>query len=126
MDAIEEFRTDIPQAELDDLRDRLARTRWPDQLPGVGWDYGIALDDVRELAEYWRAGCDWRAVQEGIEVTAFHPLPDLTWEALAGEAQALVPFLADREPEVHRRYHHWWAKLPRAVDTGPCCTRVLD
>src|ERR1700722_15119603 len=31
------FRIDIPQADLDDLRDRLARTRWPDQLPGVGW-----------------------------------------------------------------------------------------
>jgi pimeloyl-ACP methyl ester carboxylesterase len=60
VDTIEEFRIDIPQAELDDLRDRLARTRWPDQLPGVGWDYGIALDDVRELAEYWRSGYDWR------------------------------------------------------------------
>jgi epoxide hydrolase len=61
MDTSEEFRIDIPQADLDDLRDRLARTRWPDQLPGVGWDYGIALDDVRELAEYWRTGYDWRA-----------------------------------------------------------------
>jgi hypothetical protein len=43
-----------------DLRDRLARTRWPDQLPGVGWDYGIPLDYVRELAGYWRTGYDWR------------------------------------------------------------------
>jgi len=60
VDTIEEFRIDIPQAELDDLRDRLGRTRWPDQLPGAGWDYGIALDDVRELAEYWRTGYDWR------------------------------------------------------------------
>jgi hypothetical protein len=41
------FRIDIPQADLDDLRDRLARTRWPDQLPGVGWDYGIPLEYVR-------------------------------------------------------------------------------
>jgi microsomal epoxide hydrolase len=59
-DAIRPFRIDIPAAELDDLRDRLARTRWPDQLPDVGWDYGIALDDVRELASYWRTGYDWR------------------------------------------------------------------
>ena len=51
--AIRPFRIDIPQAELDDLRERLARTRWPDQLPEVGWGYGIALDDVRDLAEYW-------------------------------------------------------------------------
>jgi microsomal epoxide hydrolase len=54
------FRIDIPQADLDDLRDRLARTRWPDQLPGTGWDYGIPLDYVRELASYWRDGYDWR------------------------------------------------------------------
>jgi pimeloyl-ACP methyl ester carboxylesterase len=64
VDTIEEFRIDIPQAELDDLRDRLARTRWPDQLPDVGWDYGIALDDVRELAEYWRTTYDWRVFED--------------------------------------------------------------
>jgi len=58
--AIRPYRIDIPQADLDDLRDRLARTRWPDQLPGAGWDYGIALEDAQELAEYWRTGYDWR------------------------------------------------------------------
>ncbi|HEV2240785.1 MAG TPA: epoxide hydrolase N-terminal domain-containing protein, partial [Streptosporangiaceae bacterium] len=58
---IEPFRIDIQQADLDDLRARLSRTRWPDQLPGVGWDYGIPLDYVKELAEYWRASYDWRA-----------------------------------------------------------------
>jgi epoxide hydrolase len=61
MDAdLQPFRIDIPQAEVDDLRARLARTRWPDQLSGVGWDYGIPLDYVRDLAEYWRTGYDWR------------------------------------------------------------------
>ncbi len=54
------FRIDVPQADLDDLRDRLARTRWPDQLPGAGWDYGIPLEYVRELASYWRDEYDWR------------------------------------------------------------------
>src|SRR5215470_7754038 len=58
--SIDAFRIEIPQADLDDLRERLARTRWPDQLPGVGWDYGIPLDYVRDLAEYWRIGYDWR------------------------------------------------------------------
>ena len=57
---IRPFRIDVPQADLDDLRDRLARTRWPDQLPGVGWDYGIPLEYVQELASYWRSGYDWR------------------------------------------------------------------
>src|ERR1700761_1931042 len=55
------FRIDIPQADLDDLRARLARTRWPDEIPGAGWDYGIPLAVARELAEYWRTGYDWRA-----------------------------------------------------------------
>jgi hypothetical protein len=54
----------------------------------------------------------WRALRHGIEVTAFDPLPDLVWEGLGAEARALVPLLADREPEVYRRYHHWWDKLP--------------
>jgi epoxide hydrolase len=57
---IRPFRIDIPQADLDDLRARLARSRWPDELPGADWDYGIPLEVVRELAEYWRTGYDWR------------------------------------------------------------------
>ena len=59
--AIQPFRIDIPQADLDDLQARLGRTRWPDQLPGAGWDYGIPVEYVRELAEYRRNAYDWRA-----------------------------------------------------------------
>ena len=55
------FRVDIPDAQLDDLRERLARTRWPDQLPGTGWQYGVPLDYLRELARYWHDEYDWRA-----------------------------------------------------------------
>jgi pimeloyl-ACP methyl ester carboxylesterase len=57
---IRPFRIDTPQADLDDLQERLARTRWPDELPGVGWSYGVPLYYVKELAEYWRTGYDWR------------------------------------------------------------------
>ncbi|XVQ10952.1 epoxide hydrolase family protein [Spirillospora sp. CA-255316] len=55
------FRAEVPQADLDDLAARLDRTRWPDELPGVGWDHGIPLDRMKELVEYWRTGYDWRA-----------------------------------------------------------------
>jgi epoxide hydrolase len=58
---IRPFRIDIPQAALDDLRDRLARTRWPDELPGVGWSRGVPLGYLRGLTDYWRDGYDWRA-----------------------------------------------------------------
>ncbi|MET7335065.1 epoxide hydrolase family protein [Nonomuraea sp. NPDC005650] len=57
---ISPFHIDIPQPALDDLHERLARTLWPDELPGVGWSYGIPVSYVRRLAEYWRTGYDWR------------------------------------------------------------------
>jgi pimeloyl-ACP methyl ester carboxylesterase len=55
------FRIDVPQSDLDDLHDRLARTRWAPQLPGDGWRRGVPVDHLRDLAEYWRTGYDWRA-----------------------------------------------------------------
>jgi pimeloyl-ACP methyl ester carboxylesterase len=60
---IRPYRIDIPQADLDDLRDRLARTRWPGQFPAAGWEAGVPLAYLKDLAQYWRDGYDWR-VQE--------------------------------------------------------------
>lgn len=57
---IRPFRLEVSEAELADLRGRLARTRWPEQLPGAGWDYGVPLDYLKELAAYWQTGYDWR------------------------------------------------------------------
>jgi hypothetical protein len=54
--AIQPFRIEIPQANLDDLHERLDRTRWPHELPGVGWSYGVPLGYVQKLAAYWRDG----------------------------------------------------------------------
>jgi pimeloyl-ACP methyl ester carboxylesterase len=57
---IRPFRIEISDAAIENLRDRLAATRWPDELPGVGWSYGVALDFVKDMTEYWRASFDWR------------------------------------------------------------------
>jgi pimeloyl-ACP methyl ester carboxylesterase len=57
---IRPFRIDISDAELEGLRDRLAKTRWPDELPGVGWSYGVGLDYVKDMTEHWRTSFDWR------------------------------------------------------------------
>ncbi|MEV7551330.1 epoxide hydrolase family protein [Amycolatopsis sp. NPDC089917] len=70
---IRPFTVDVPQSELDDLADRLARVRWANELPadqvtdGVqrgpvtpGWEYGVPLDYVQRLVAYWRDGYDWR------------------------------------------------------------------
>jgi hypothetical protein len=58
---IRPFRIDIPQADLDDLHDRLARTRWPRDLSEPSWDRGVPAAYLRPLAEYWRDSFDWRA-----------------------------------------------------------------
>jgi epoxide hydrolase len=58
---IRPFRVAIPQADLDDLQARLARTRWADELPEVGWSRGVPLGYLEELAAYWADGFDWHA-----------------------------------------------------------------
>ena len=57
---IETFRIHVDDEVLEDLRDRLARTRFPDQIEGAGWEYGMPIDYLRELVEYWRGTYDWR------------------------------------------------------------------
>ena len=59
------FTINVPQATIDDLRERLQRTRWPGEVAGAGWDYGTNLAYMKELVAYWRNGFDWRA-QEAI------------------------------------------------------------
>jgi microsomal epoxide hydrolase len=63
-DAIRPFRIDVPGDVLTDLHDRLARTRWPDQMPDTGWDYGTDLAALQGLCTYWRDEFDWRAQEE--------------------------------------------------------------
>ncbi|MEV6417312.1 epoxide hydrolase family protein [Kribbella sp. NPDC051718] len=64
--SIEPFRVDVPQAELEELHARLDLTRWPEELPGVGWAYGVPGEYLRELAAYWRHEYDWRAAEARI------------------------------------------------------------
>ncbi len=84
------FRIEVPDAELDDLRDRLARTRWPDELRDVAWSRGVPLHYLQELAEYWRTGYDWRRHE-----AMLNEYPQFT-TAIDG---ATVHFLHVRSPE---------------------------
>jgi pimeloyl-ACP methyl ester carboxylesterase len=58
---IRPFEVAVAQSDLDDVRDRLVRTKWPDELDGAGWDYGVPLDYVKDLVSYWIDEFDWRA-----------------------------------------------------------------
>ena len=58
------FTVSIPNADLDDLRTRLERTRWPDQLPGQEWVYGTERSELQELCRYWATSYDWRRAEQ--------------------------------------------------------------
>ena len=112
------FAVDVPQAVLHDLRARLERTRWPDEVAGAGWDYGSNLSYMEELVGYWRTGFDWRgqekainafshfrATVNGIGIHFVHergkgpdPLPLVIthgWPGSFVEMLKIVPLLAD-------------------------------
>ncbi len=54
------FRIAVPEAALDDLKERLGRTRWPDEAPGSGWSRGVPREYLRDLADDWQHHYDWR------------------------------------------------------------------
>ena len=90
---IRPFRIEIPQADLDDLRQRLARTGFPGEIQGVGWDRGVPLGYLKGLAEYWRTGYDWRGQEARL-----NELPQFT-TTIYGQN---VHFLHVRSPEPGR------------------------
>src|SRR5258708_1171785 len=60
-EAMTPFKINGPQADLADLKQRLARARIPDELDGAEWDYGTNRAYLRDLVAYWRDRFDWRA-----------------------------------------------------------------
>jgi pimeloyl-ACP methyl ester carboxylesterase len=63
MSAPTPFRLEVPDSDLDDLRARLARTRWPEPETVDDWSQGIPLSYVRELCDYWSGDYDWRRAE---------------------------------------------------------------
>ncbi|MBF6465369.1 epoxide hydrolase [Nocardia beijingensis] len=88
--SIRPFRIEIPQAQLDDLHERLLETRWPDELPGVGWSRGVPVDYLKDLATHWRTRFDWRA-QEALLNELPHFVTDVDGQT--------IHFLHVRSPE---------------------------
>jgi pimeloyl-ACP methyl ester carboxylesterase len=139
------FRIDVPQADLDDLHRRLDATRWPDELPGVGWEYGVATGYLRDLVQHWQTGFDWRAVEarlnempqfttriDGQQVHLVHvrsPRPDATpllmthgWPSTVADFLPVVGPLTD--PDAHGApgapaFHLVLPSLPGFGFSGP-------
>ena len=120
--SIQPFKIAIPQATLDDLRERLFRTRWPDEVEGAGWDYGTNLEYMKDLADYWQHEYDWRkheaelntfahfkAEVDGLGIHFIHergkgprPIPIILthgWPGSFCEMLKVIPSLTD--PERH-------------------------
>ncbi len=64
--AIRPFTIQIPEADIEDLKARLAMARIPDQIPNTGWDYGTDMSYLRELIDYWRNDFDWREQESAL------------------------------------------------------------
>ena len=112
------FTIAVPDSVLADLRERLARVRWPDEAPDAGWRYGTDLAYMKALVAYWRDGYDWRkneaalnrfrqftAPVAGIDVHFIHepgvgpdPMPLLIshgWPGSVLEFHKIIPMLTD-------------------------------
>ena len=63
-DSIRPFKIEVPQSQLDDLRKRIADTRWPDKETVSDISQGIQLDRVKKLVEYWGTDYDWRKAEQ--------------------------------------------------------------
>jgi pimeloyl-ACP methyl ester carboxylesterase len=74
---VEPFQIHVADETLDDLRARLRHTRWPDQVPGIGWEQGVELEWLRHLVSYWADEFDWRAWE-----TRLNALDHFTWQGI--------------------------------------------
>ncbi len=91
------FRLSVPDADLADLRERLARARWPDEPPLEPWSTGTSLAYLRELAAYWRDGFDWRGQEARLNALPQYTLEidgmELHYIHLPSERPGALPLL---------------------------------
>jgi Epoxide hydrolase N terminus len=66
---------DVPDGAVEDLRQRLSRTRCPDQMPGPAWACGTDVADLREFVRYWREAFDWRAAELRLNASPQYQVP---------------------------------------------------
>ena len=143
---IRPFKMHVPDGVLIDLRHRLAETKWPDQLPGTTWEYGADIKKVRELADYWQTGYDWRAQEakinrfdqftteiDGQQIYFIHqrsPRPDAIplmlihgWPGSIVEFLALIEPLTDPKDKNSPAFDVVVPSLPGFGFSGPTTTR---
>lgn len=139
---IQPYVIDVPDSELDDLRHRLARTRWPAEIADAHWDYGTDQVFLRDVIEHWLHRYDWRRTEAEINaVGSFiteaagqrvhflhaksehpHAIPLVVTHGWPG---SIVEFL-DALPLLRRRFHVVVVSMPGYGFSGPTRQRGVD
>jgi pimeloyl-ACP methyl ester carboxylesterase len=96
--AVERFEVALPEGAIAELRERLDRTRWPDQPPDLGWELGVDLAYLRELCEHWADSYEPRQLEERLNA-----LPNYRWDGIhliraAGDGDGLPVLLVHGWP----------------------------
>jgi pimeloyl-ACP methyl ester carboxylesterase len=111
------FQLHVADAAIDDLRERLARTRFPDQAPGEPWAYGADVAYLERLVEHWRTRFDWRAQEARLNALAQWTVPlhgiDLHFLHVEGQGPRPFPLLLS---------HGWPGSVFEFVDIIPRLT----
>ncbi|SHN06052.1 epoxide hydrolase family protein [Cryptosporangium aurantiacum] len=112
----------VPDAELEDLRQRIRATRWPEPSPAPGWTQGFPLDQLRELCDYWADEYDWRATESRLNAV---PQFRTTVKGLE------IHFLHARSPHEHAfpliLTHGWPGSVLEYLDLiGPLTDHGFD
>ncbi|HET6534477.1 MAG TPA: alpha/beta fold hydrolase [Actinoplanes sp.] len=103
---MDEFRIDIAQTDLDDLHRRLVDTRWPTPPRVDDWSRGVPTDHLRQLADYWATGFDWRAQE-----AALNEIPQFRTE-IDGQAVHFFHARSPRPDALPIVLTHGWPSSP--------------
>lgn len=121
--SIQPFTIAIPQSTLDDLRERLAHTRWIDEVESSSWEHGISLEYMRELTDYWLETYDWRKHEAALNTFAhFKANVDgvrIHFIHVRGKGPSPTPLLLIHGfPDSFHRYHKVIDRLTNPVKYG--------
>ncbi|MCV6964971.1 hydrolase [Mycobacterium intermedium] len=139
---VEALRLEVPQAQLDDLHDRLSKARWPAEIADAGWDYGTDQSFLRSVVDHWLHHYDWRRVEAevnavgsfvttaaGQRVHFLHARSDeqdaIPLAITHGWPGSVVEFL-DVLPQLRQRFHVVAVSMPGYGFSGPTRERGVD
>lgn len=125
------FRIAVPEADLEDLYERLSRTRWPDPIPGTGWEYGADIEYMKELCEYWRTAYDWRAQEAALNaypqfLSTFDSLDIHYWHVRGTGPSPMPLLLVHGWPGSIYEFHHLIGPLTDPAAHGGDAADAFD